>query len=204
MFKPFRVFPDEGALIGQILTGWSEVEHELCTCVGEVMNDHNAAVRLMYRLRGENARVEIADAILRPAYEAANLKNEYEAAIGALRHSKTLRNQYAHSHWIDTKAGLFFIDLEKGAKTHRGDVMVSGRHVDVPLLMKQEQYLTYASDWLWYLRFEHQVRVGKSANHKQKAPKIIEQPPLHNPIEKHPFRPSMIADEPPPKEAPAE
>ena len=196
-------FPEEQRLIGKILTTYGDMEYYLANCVGEVIGDRSSAVRTLFRLRGGNLRVQVADAICRPRFDAVGLKDRYDAALGAIRYSTKIRNQYAHCHfWNGKEAGLYFTDLEKAAATTTGSLTYSMRHIDLPLLARQNDYVEYAVQWLMYLAEEYQVRVGKRTTHEMKVPQIIEQPPLHNPPEEHPLPTRAPKNPPPPEEPP--
>lgn len=173
-------FPEEAKIIGRILLGFTELEYLICCCVGVTLQDANSALRALYRLYGADSRLQVASALLRPPYETVGLKSEYEAAIGAARFSKSIRNQYAHSNWFsDIEHGLTFIDLGHSAKTNIGEISHVRMKIDVPILTLQEKYLNYASEWFYFLWREYEVRAGKKSNHDFPAPKIIDQPPLH-------------------------
>jgi hypothetical protein len=53
-----------------------------------------------------------------------------------------IRNQYAPCNWAETdpKAGLFFADLQDSAT--RQDWFTNWKHVDVPLLARQEAFFS--------------------------------------------------------------
>ena len=191
--------PDEQRLVGRILTRYANLEYLLAATLGEVLNDRGAAVRSLFRLRGGNVRLQVADALLRPAMDGIGLKDAYDAALGAYRCSTSIRNQYAHANWYDAGKGygLFFTDLQKAAETATGSLVYSMRHVDVPLLKQQDEYLDYAGDWLHHLSHEYKLRAGRSTSHEWPAPKIREKPPLHNPREEHPLPRTMTDDQPP-------
>jgi hypothetical protein len=197
-------FPEESKIVGSILTWYGDMEYQLMRCVGSVLDNNQAAIRCMFRLRGGNVRIQVADAIIRPSFNANGLKDQYESALGAIRGSTSIRNQYAHCHWLDgKKEGLFFTDLEKAAKSAEGDLSFGMRHIDLPLLKLQLGYVLYATQWTWYLHHEYRLRVGKSSIRTHVVPKIIPVPPLHNPIEKHPRPRPMKDDPPPPADSPA-
>jgi hypothetical protein len=198
--------PEEQRVVGSILTRYGDLEYQWSQCLGKVLKDQEAAVRSLFRLRGGNVRIQVADAILRPAMDTNGLKDCYDAALGAIRYSTTIRNQYAHCHWFHSgeENSLYFTDLQKAATTSTGSLLYGMRHVDIPLLELQKAYLEYCSDWLWYLQHEYPVRTGQLANHIYKAPKIIGQPPLHNPIGEHPLPKRVIDDLPPQEEHPQE
>lgn len=194
VLQPFDDFPEEGVLIGRILIAYGELDFELCICLGAALRSLEAAVRTLYRLRGEDSRLQVADALMREHFHSVDLKNEYEAMLGAIRWSKSLRNQYAHCHWIAYGDGLFFTDLDKVAKTAIGQILHQFWNVDVPLLKRQEEFLDYTSAWLTYLRQELEKRTGQSASNFWTTPPITEPPPLYNPPETHPFRMSQWHD----------
>ena len=190
MLNPFRSFHREGAIVGRILVGYSEIEFDLALCATVAAAvDHDTIIRILYRLRGEESRFQIADAIMRPQFNAAELKGGYEEMMSAIRWCKKVRNQYAHSQWwAEPGQGLFFHDLEKSAKTNSGVTTIEFRHVDVPLLASQEAFLEYADAWAVYLRDELTLRKGLSDHNGWTAPRAMPQPPLHNPPETHRLR----------------
>src|SRR5204862_6898035 len=109
-----------------------------------------------------------------------------------MRGCTSIRNQYAHAHWtgfqiLAPPRGLFFADLDSAADKSPGEAVISMKHEDAPLLKMQEEYMHYASEWLWYLSNENQLRTGRLTSHPYEAPKVKQQPPLHNPLEEHPL-----------------
>jgi len=195
-------YPEEGQIIGRLLAGYGELEFEFAACLASALNeDRQTALRVIFRTKGEESRINIGDAIMRPKYDAIGLKDQYDAMLGALRFCKRIRNQYAHCHWLDyPERGLFFTDLEEPVKTSKGEIYLKFRHVDVPLLMLQEAYFVYTNDWLGHLSHEYLKRAGRSSSHIYAAPKIKPQPPPHNPPERHPLPIEVQADQQPPEQ----
>ena len=186
IIPPFVTYPNEGSLIGRLVAGYGELEFELANCVAAVVKDTNTAMRTVFRIRGEDARILTVDALIRPSYYSAGLTDQYNEMIGAYRWCKKTRNQFAHCHWAAHKTkGLYFTDLEKPMAPSVGPIILSWRHVDVPLLEKQEEYFRYTFDWLQYLSNEYGHRVLKEPIHSVAIPKIIAPPSRHNPPEKH-------------------
>jgi hypothetical protein len=176
----FNRFPNEGSIIGRLLTGYGELEVEMADCVAAVMNDRNTALRVLFRTRGEEPRIQIADAIMRHKYMEASLIHPYSEAIGDMRHCKIIRNQFAHCAWYDTAdEGLCFLDLEDSAK-HPTDFILTKRPVNVPLLTLHEAYFKYVQKCFWYLCHEYNKWAGQSSNHDWKLPKKLERPPKYN------------------------
>jgi hypothetical protein len=96
----FHDFPDEQEAIGKMLIAYGELEFAILGCIGAVLNSDMAqALRILFRVRGEGARIEVADAILRPAFAKVGLGGKWGNALGAARACKNIRNQYAHCHW---------------------------------------------------------------------------------------------------------
>jgi hypothetical protein len=151
----FVNYPQEGAIIGAILAGYGELDYQCSHCLSSALQDREGAFRAFFRLRGEEQRIEIADALMRAHYEQAELKDKYDTAINGLRWCKKIRNQYSHYHWagFDKTAGLFFTNMEIPAKLQRGEIIFHMRHVDVGLLRKQEEYFDYTQGLKVYWLF---------------------------------------------------
>src|SRR5215210_3641414 len=113
----FARYPAEAAIIGRILAGYGELEFELATCVGECVQGTRTAFRILFRTRGESARILTADAILRSIYEENGLADAWEITRQGMVWCKNTRNRYAHCHWYDDEGGLFFTHIEKAAMT---------------------------------------------------------------------------------------
>lgn len=177
----FNEYPEEGDLITVMVAGYNELEFELNALLGYVLADINQGTRIFYRLRSESQRLQVADAIIRPKCEAVKLSNAYAATYGALNWAKNTRNRYAHSQWADRNGYLCYFDLEEGAKTHAGDIILDLKPVDVPVLKQQVEYFRYAGQWLTYLSDEYRNRSGQQTTHRSEAPKEMRQPPKHSP-----------------------
>src|SRR4051794_31432912 len=81
--RAFQLCPEEGAIIGRLLAGYGELEVDLALCVAATLDDDvDTAFRIMFRLRGESQRIEIADAFIQQHY-SAGLRSEYGEALGA-------------------------------------------------------------------------------------------------------------------------
>jgi hypothetical protein len=184
----FLMYPDEAAVIGRIVAGYGDLEYLLSHCLSAALGNRPSVFRAFFRLRGEQQRVDVTDALMRHHYEAAGLINEYSEMIGAMRWCRSLRNQYAHCHWASHKdAGLFFTNMEDPAKKAGGPVTFKMYHVDLPLLIKQEEYTAYTSDILLFIRHNLEYRRDEVPSHGYSMPKIISQPQLYNPQEQHPL-----------------
>jgi hypothetical protein len=184
----FQRHPAEAAIIGRILAGYGELEFLLSMLLGSVVGDLSTANRVLFRGRGEEARLLIADALVRPAMEKCSFQETWTRIFRAMFHCKRIRNQYAHCHWLDDgNNGLFFTQIEKAAKTRSGSITLKFLHVDTPLLESQEAYFHFVDFGLCYLREVVLMQNGKIRNHTFPPPGEKQAPPLHNPEAEHPL-----------------
>jgi hypothetical protein len=176
----FHDFPDEQEAIGKMLIGYGEIEFAILGCIGAALNsDMSQALRILFRVRGEGARIEVADAILRPPFTKVGLASKWGNVLGAARACKNIRNQYAHCHWQIYKGQLRFMDLDTEAQSPEGDVSVAFWPVDGPLIAKQLEFFEYALQSLYYLKAEYEVRIGTETSHDLLEPKSIAVPPRY-------------------------
>lgn len=188
ILPPFQECPEEAAIIGRLLAGYGELEFAFASCLATVIDDDQRALRVLFRIRSETQRIEIADALMRPAFEAVGLTDEYAEFIGAMRTCKNIRNQYAHCHWIsDEKAGLWFGDLDAPAKTATGPVSIIFQCIALPELRLQEAYFAYAAAWAERLALRHEELAGRPSNPAPPAPQRVQPPPRHSPPGEHPL-----------------
>jgi hypothetical protein len=172
---------EEQAIVGRLLMAYGEFEFEVARLVGYAICAHDTAARILFRVNGEGARLDVADAIPRPFLSKLGLGGQWSNAIGALRYCKNVRNQYAHCNWIADEAhhGLSFTNIDKDADSPDGILNVSLYPTNLKLLQKQHQYFEYTADWLMYLACQCRLRAGEAAPAVE-VPKSISQPPLHN------------------------
>ena len=185
-FTAFEEYPEEGMIVGRLVVGYGELEYDLMLCLSDCVGDIITAVRLLYRIRSESSRLEIADSLLRPYFKKYDLANEYSEVCVALKFCKTVRNAFAHSHWTPTLRGLFFSDLERAAESKDGGGMVRIRHIDGAILKQQEEYFVYCQEILNFLHVEAQRRNGLQIEKLYSMPKALQKPLLCTPPEKAP------------------
>lgn len=172
----------ETALLGRILVSYGELELSMALLLGDVINNQQCALRTIFRIVGETARINVADALIRERMIRADLEDEYADTIGAVRYSVKLRNQYAHCHWTDAprKRGLYFADLQEPAKAHE-KFEFWHKHIDSALLWDQLCHMAYASDCLLAINLEYAARNRVGPDQNFAMPPKERQPPLHNP-----------------------
>lgn len=182
MLTEFRNFPEEQEVLGRILIAYGEIEWALVECLRHILDiEISAAVRILFRVRGEGARMQVADAIARPAFMKIGLGPKWGNAFGAAKVCKDIRNQYAHCHWRVLDDGfLRFMNLDDEAGTvAEGAIKAKLIALNLDLLRSQDQYFGYALDWLYYLAEEYRKRAGRSSSHALTEPKSIAAPLLY-------------------------
>jgi hypothetical protein len=186
LMPAFHRFPQEAAIIGRIIVGIGELEFILARCVGEALQDETTALRTIFRLGSTSARFDAAECLAASKYRAAKLATEFAETVRAVRNCYKIRNQYAHSHWADhPRFGLFFTNLEVAAERAEG-FDLQFKHVDLPLLERQQDYFLYAIDCLQFILAEYPIRIGKKkVPHGFPWPPKQATPPLHNPPKEH-------------------
>jgi hypothetical protein len=178
----FDHFPEEGRLIGRMLVGYGEIEYALTMCATAILSDFNVVVKVLFRARGEESRIEIADALMRHQFEAAGLFHPYAEAIADAHHCRKIRNQFAHTYFdgLDPNC-LHFVSFEETGKQKTTDTTVHRKPVQLNLLIKQEAYFGYVQWCLFFLEKEYRKQVGQIANHDLSLPKKLPRPPLYTP-----------------------
>ena len=180
----FSDFPDELTMAGRLVLGYGELEFELAACLG-VVQTIDIAIRTLFRARGEQYRIEVADALMRPYFDMAGFVGQggpYNDAIADLMHCRKIRNQFAHCHWSVSKrtGGLCFVDLQTTAKTSSGPTTIEELEIDAALLTRHEEYFRYVQRCFWHLAEEMKIHLGKLHSRAFKLPKKLERPPLYN------------------------
>jgi hypothetical protein len=152
--------------LGSMVLGYTELEFDFFNLLAlSLKRDIGVAVRVMYRVRGEEQRIEVADALIRPAFTNAGLRDIYCEALSDLHHCRKIRNQYAHAQWdIFDKKGLRFVSFEDPAKTP-SDTTLHRRRLTVPLVKRQHAYFCYVSFRLIWLGVEFEHATGLELTH---------------------------------------
>ena len=180
---PWQIkFPEEARLVGALLSGYGELEFELNMCVGAGMGDQTVAFRALFRMRNEGQRLDLAEALIDPAIKHYKLEGEFAHAIGAIRHCKAIRNNFAHCHWhhTDDPPALRYCNMEDAAKSRGNETILNFRPADIELLTEQVSFFGYCSDWFAYLNHELEVRAGKLESHDWPKPKARPLPRIHS------------------------
>lgn len=179
----FKDFPQHQRLVGRLLIAYGELEFAMMGCLVSALDiSPAAATRILFRVRGEKARIEVADAIARPPFIKIDLGDQWGCAIGAARKCVKYRNQYAHCHWQLIDRVLRFIDLDAEAESPPidDDLTVDYIPLKLDLLQRQNDYFEYALDWFYYLRLEYLKRAGRLTSHDLVVPKSIPAPPRYD------------------------
>ncbi|HEY2358012.1 MAG TPA: hypothetical protein VGH86_11215 [Phenylobacterium sp.] len=179
----FADFPKEGEIIGRLVAGYGELEFDLGLAVGWMTQNREVAMKVIFRAAGENQRILMADALVRPTLKVGKVRTIFEKTIAAMHTCRKIRNQYAHSNWMPREGVLTFFDLQPMAAEHAPyfDGNLRPYPITIPTLEQQEDYFCYVSDCLTWLNFEGQLKAGKvPSNPVTQVPKERPEPPMHS------------------------
>jgi hypothetical protein len=183
ILPPFDRFPEEGSIIGRLVTGYGELEYELALCVSWIIEDRDTAFKVVYRAGGEMQRILMGDALGRRRLEAGKFRTLFEQAIAAMHVCRKIRNQYAHCNWGYDDDGLWFVNPQDAANEHDDFLAAEMEecHADLILLQEQEQYFCHVVDCFHFLTYA--VRAKRKeipTSQHQRAPKSVPAPKLHS------------------------
>jgi hypothetical protein len=112
-----NLYEREANLIGDLVVRYGELEWMLCRVAALLLGDFDATFKAMYRVRGEQARLQIADGLASSHLYGSGIEEVWQETFRAVDICREIRNSYAHAHWFDQSAGeLGFYHLEKLAK----------------------------------------------------------------------------------------
>jgi hypothetical protein len=170
--------------IGRMLTGYGELELEMCQVVGAAIGDLDAAIRDIFRMRGEERRIRMAKTNLYKSARSEELLNLAKQFIADMDWCREIRNQYAHCQWLGTAGDpLGFINLEEVAEVigPTGPLDSYRRDVDLTLLGAQEQFFGYVKTFSWYLAQQFRIQAGGTPKPIWDKPPFFERPQLYSP-----------------------
>jgi hypothetical protein len=182
----FDRWPEEARLVGLILSSFGELEFTVCDSADvAIARERFSFFKALYRLRSTSSRLDVADAMMGPIYAKNGLAEVYENAIGMVRHSLVIRNQYSHCNWADHPAdGLFFADVQSSARNKNFEHFY--KHVDLTLLQLQYDFFALTLEWLRYADNQlGQKTGGNLGGLVWPIPLGSILPPLHNPPSAH-------------------
>lgn len=165
MPMPFDRFKQEGDLLGRMILEYGEIEWLLCLLAGHVLGDLDTAMKALYRSRGEQMRMEIADALIRQRIDDATLRQTYEQTFAHMAVCRSLRNQYAHTNWVHAGGDkLCYVAIEELARSNQPIEMenVVLCHLDIDTVKDQARFFNEVMQNMHYLNMEIQYVMGKS------------------------------------------
>jgi hypothetical protein len=182
-FRPFHDLPVECAAVGRMLTGYTNLEVGLFHCVEVALSNFDTVFKKMFGQRSETRRIDTAASMGGPAYALLGLDADFAAAVEAMRHCLTIRNQYAHwVFWNDNSGELAFANLEDLAvlTTPVNDLMALGVfHVNAALVEEQEAFFDYVDRYLLWVNYEGRYRAGRMKALFPNKPTPLPVPPLY-------------------------
>jgi hypothetical protein len=181
----FRRRPAEAAIIGRLLVAFGELELTICTVAADALNMRTPILRTLYRIRMTSVRVDTAYNLATPFYESHGLSEGWANSHAMVIRCLQIRNQFAHCNWGDhQEGGLFFADLQDAASRPSG-LDYQWRHVDCPLLERQEAFFACTLEWLRFMESELAIKQERPRYPAWPKPPEQAPPPSHNPPEQH-------------------
>lgn len=159
----FDHYKREGEIIGRIVIEYGEMEWDFCLLVAAIIDDLDPALKAMYRSRGETQRIDVGDALARNRLSPGKLRTIYEETVAHMRVCLKIRNQYAHTNWVETASdGLAFLNIEEVAKS---DAKADTANLDLyglnmGILEDQQRFFVGVFQNLRYLNMEVQTLRG--------------------------------------------
>ena len=156
-----------GTAIGRMVVGYGELEFDFCRLVAALSGNFDAAIKIMFRTRGETQRVQVGDGHVRNLITQGAFRTAYEETVAHLKHCLKIRNQYAHCNWTESRDGksLAFIDLEEIARpdSSANAATLTMHQIKEQLALDQEEFFIAVADWLNWLRLECDCDAGRSS-----------------------------------------
>src|SRR5688572_2182168 len=177
-FSSLLLHKQHAKIVGSILIAYGEIEFDVMGCLAEILGSATHALQVMFRVRSESTRIHIADAIMRPRFQALKI-DAYDHFIMAVHDCIAVRNQYAHCHWNNDGKKLFFTMLEHFATPKVPPAGLKKHRINLDLLKKQQAYFRYAQEGLWYIQTEYEKGIGKGSSHPWPKPKEVLKPPKY-------------------------
>jgi hypothetical protein len=179
LMPAFARFPEEAKLVGAMVTGYGELEFSLAHCVSQIIKSQDVTFKVMFRARGEEQRVILADALARPTLTPGAYMTAFAQCIAGMRACLAIRNQYAHCQWGDDARGLWFVALEEIAKDNGAIDLTTLTQtvVDLSALQEQERYFAHIGQRLDALNFDIRVQRGELQRAPFPIPAEIARPP---------------------------
>jgi len=136
--------PKEAEIIGRLVLAGGELEYVVAGLAGQVIQNIEAAFRVLYSIKQTSARIEAAMTLIRPVAHNFGVQEYLSETEQAIAFSLKIRNQYAHCNWDTWDVGLFFANPEDSILPDGGFEHFF-KHVDVELLKQQENWVGYTN-----------------------------------------------------------
>jgi hypothetical protein len=156
MPSAFDRFSREGQIIGRMVIEYGAMEWDFCMLVSAVTGDESAAVKVMYRARGEQQRIDLGDALARDRVPV-DVRQRFEQCVADVHVCRKIRNRYAHAQWVDTVGmGLAFVDLEALAEGNEPIDLHKAPYygLDLALIEDEQRFFVGSFQNLRYLNMQ--------------------------------------------------
>jgi hypothetical protein len=177
MINPAHVQrPEEASIIGSIVIGYSELHITLCHIAGLALGEKWSVLDALQNVDNEGTRLDLVNRLVRHKFAEQNMEAKFGEVIGAMRYCKSVRNQYAHAHWIVDEHNCLCFTSSRGIQW-TSEAKIPWKLVTLTLLKEQQVYFEYTRRCL--LSFEWALL---QPNRKRPFPAHMAQPAKHIPV----------------------
>lgn len=158
------------------------MEFGLSLLLRAVIGDTITPIRVMYAIRSESARINIADSLMRNKMKALSISGLYRTTIAEMKFCTKIRNQLSHAYWngIESRC-LSFFDIEKIALSESDNPKIEFRYLSQCLLTSHENFFGYVDDLLTYLEKQYRHLALGEPEPDELVPKKENRPKLYIP-----------------------
>lgn len=170
-------FPEETRKVGMILASYGELEYSAGLAIAAALGDEKEAFRKLFQTRTSDRRLRTFNDLIFPAIERHKIRGSYCYVIGAFHACKRIRNRYAHSHWVERDAKLWFFNMEEAVKRQEYPYELPFIAINKELLDEEYRYFGYCSQGLLYLQEEINSKQKSAWPTNQMPPPVMLPPP---------------------------
>ena len=127
-------------MIAEMILGYSELEYRMFMITSIVKPEDTEAYDLFFSIDGEAQRIKLFSILCKKYVERLGYGESFSDLIGAIKHCKKIRNQYAHKAWSHINDRLALMNYKKN---NSGIVSkIEYFHTSTEIISDQYKYFT--------------------------------------------------------------